>query len=92
MISSKVFLTYKRKRKLSHGTGYLNSCSKFPIDELSTVHGNLVESGETCLQESQNVDAWSCAKCASVDAVENFLRCNSCSETCHLQCLDPALK
>ncbi|KAI3885855.1 hypothetical protein MKX03_020994 [Papaver bracteatum] len=92
MSSPKVLLTYKRKRKLSHGTGYLKSCSKYPTNKLSTVAGNLVESGETCLQESQNLDAWSCIKCASVDALEKLLLCDSCWETYHLQCLDPPLK
>ncbi|RZC46863.1 hypothetical protein C5167_039806 [Papaver somniferum] len=82
MISSKVLLTYKRKRKLSHGTGYLKSCSKYPTNKLSPVPGNLVESGET----------WSCVKCACVDALEKRLLCDSCCETYHLQCLDPPLK
>ncbi|KAI3992891.1 hypothetical protein MKX01_034241 [Papaver californicum] len=92
MISSKLFLTYKRKRKLSHGTGYPKSCSKYPTDKLSAVPGNLVESGETCVQENQNVDAWSCVKCARVDALETSLHCHRCSETYHLQCLDLPLK
>ncbi|KAI3950209.1 hypothetical protein MKW92_044523 [Papaver armeniacum] len=82
MISSKVLLTYKRKRKLSHGTGYLKSCSINPTNKLSTVPGNLVESGET----------WSCVKCANVDALEKLLLCDSCCETYHIQCLDPPLK
>ncbi|RZC64323.1 hypothetical protein C5167_008013 [Papaver somniferum] len=82
MIGSKVLLTYKRKRKLSHGTGYLKSCSKHRTNKLSTVPGNLVESGET----------WSCVKYANVDALEKLLLCDSCCQTYHLQCLVPPLK
>lgn len=65
MINSKVMLTYKRKRKFSvhesvHGIGCRNSCSNYSSDKLSTVHGNLVESSETYLQDSQNGDARVC--------------------------------
>ncbi|OVA01573.1 zinc finger protein [Macleaya cordata] len=97
MISSKVVLTYKRKRKLSilesaHGVGFPNSCSKSPSDKLSTVLGNNIESSDTYLQESQIGDPRCCVKCVSCDVGEKLLCCHICSETYHLQCIDPPLK
>ncbi|XP_042517347.1 uncharacterized protein LOC122091454 isoform X2 [Macadamia integrifolia] len=95
MISSKVVITYRRKRtssRLEHacGTPCIRSNSESPSGNLVTSLGHHDETRKEYLPENQKGDARHCIKC--FDLGGNLLHCGGCSQVYHLQCTDPPLK
>ncbi|KAJ4969540.1 hypothetical protein NE237_016241 [Protea cynaroides] len=92
MISSKVVITYRRKRtssRLEPACGTQCAYSS-PSDNLATRLGQHDESRKKYSPENPKEDAGLCIKCFDLGGI--LLCCSSCSRTCHLQCIDPPLK
>ncbi|XP_043712930.1 uncharacterized protein LOC122661560 isoform X2 [Telopea speciosissima] len=95
MISSKVVITYRRKRTPSRlepacGTPCTNSTSESPSGNLATRPGQHDESCKSYLPENQKGDARLCIKC--FDLGGNLLQCGGCSQIYHPHCIDPPVK
>ncbi|KAJ4954695.1 hypothetical protein NE237_011478 [Protea cynaroides] len=95
MISSKVVKTYRRKRTSSRlepasGTLCANISSESPSDIVVTRLGQHDGSSKKYLPENKKGDAGLGIKCFELGG--NVLRCGGCSQTYHLQCIDPSLE